>query len=218
MVVYSQGRRGRGDNGAGSADALSRTVEAQQRVGALLVRPKAEEQRCIHVVPVREHVERHKRSQPENVLGVEVREHDAKARRRAAVGDHIEDGAKRGGLLQCARRITIGSVEQLRDQIAANRDAVVCERHCVAEEGERDPGKAVLIVVEGAQGQAALLVDTIQDQRQVVVKSLEANYQAIDGLAGATILGDGRVALIIDVDALTARRVRAPRPVLAHAA
>ena len=85
-------------------------------------------------------------------------------------------------------------------------------------QGERDPGKAVLIVVEGAQGQAALLVDTIQDQRQVVVKSLEANYQAIDGLAGATILGDGRVALIIDVDALTARRVRAPRPALAHAA
>ncbi|MEH3047787.1 chemotaxis protein CheA [Sphingomonas adhaesiva] len=86
--------------------------------------------------------------------------------------------------------------------------------------GERDPGKAVLIVVEGAHGQAALLVDTIQDQRQVVVKSLEANYQAIEGLAGATILGDGRVALIIDVDALTARRVRPIRglPQLANAA
>jgi two-component system, chemotaxis family, sensor kinase CheA len=84
--------------------------------------------------------------------------------------------------------------------------------------GERDPANAVLIVVEADHGQAALLVDSIQDQRQVVVKSLEANYQAIDGLAGATILGDGRVALIIDVDALTAHRVRAPRPVLAHAA
>ncbi|MEH3101060.1 chemotaxis protein CheA [Sphingomonas adhaesiva] len=86
--------------------------------------------------------------------------------------------------------------------------------------GERDPGKAVLIVVEGANGQAALLVDTIQDQRQVVVKSLEANYQAIEGLAGATILGDGRVALIIDVDALTARRIRPTRGMLqlAHAA
>jgi two-component system chemotaxis sensor kinase CheA len=62
----------------------------------------------------------------------------------------------------------------------------------------------VLIVVDGDQGQMALLVDSIQDQRQVVVKSLEANYQAIDGVAGATILGDGRVALIVDVDALTA--------------
>jgi len=81
---------------------------------------------------------------------------------------------------------------------------------------ERDPEKAVLIVVEGDQGQAALLVDSIQDQRQVVVKSLEANYQAIDGLAGATILGDGRVALIIDVDALTSQRSR--RAQLAHAA
>ncbi|KQM57156.1 MULTISPECIES: chemotaxis protein CheA [unclassified Sphingomonas] len=73
------------------------------------------------------------------------------------------------------------------------------------EGAERNPTNAVLIVVEGDHGQAALLVDTIQDQRQVVVKSLEANYQAIDGVAGATILGDGRVALIADVDALTTR-------------
>ena len=68
-----------------------------------------------------------------------------------------------------------------------------------------DPEKAVLIVVESDAGQAVLMVDTIQDQRQVVVKSLEANYEAIHGLAGATILGDGRVALILDVDALISR-------------
>ncbi|MDY0959588.1 chemotaxis protein CheA [Sphingomonas sp. CFBP8993] len=67
------------------------------------------------------------------------------------------------------------------------------------------PEKAVLIVVESDQGQAVLMVDSIQDQRQVVVKSLEANYRAIHGLAGATILGDGRVALILDVDALIGR-------------
>ncbi|MEK9212529.1 chemotaxis protein CheA [Sphingomonas sp. 2378] len=83
---------------------------------------------------------------------------------------------------------------------------------------ERDPTSAVLIVVEGDQGQAALLVDSIQDQRQVVVKSLEANYQAIDGVAGATIMGDGRVALIVDVDALTERGRRAGRAMLANAA
>ena len=59
--------------------------------------------------------------------------------------------------------------------------------------------------VESDQGQAVLMVDSIQDQRQVVVKSLEANYRAIHGLAGATILGDGRVALILDVDALIGR-------------
>jgi two-component system chemotaxis sensor kinase CheA len=67
------------------------------------------------------------------------------------------------------------------------------------------PEDAVLIVVESDQGQAVLMVDSIQDQRQVVVKSLEANYRAIHGLAGATILGDGRVALILDVDALIGR-------------
>jgi len=83
---------------------------------------------------------------------------------------------------------------------------------------QRDPTSAVLIVVEGDQGQAALLVDSIQDQRQVVVKSLEANYQAIDGVAGATIMGDGRVALIVDVDALTERGRRAGRAMLANAA
>ena len=53
-------------------------------------------------------------------------------------------------------------------------------------------------------GQAALLVDAISDQRQFVIKSLEANYRAVEGVAGATILGDGRVALILDVDGLVA--------------
>ena len=47
-------------------------------------------------------------------------------------------------------------------------------------------------------------VDAIQGQRQVVIKSLEANYRPVDGIAAATILGDGRVALILDVDAVVA--------------
>lgn len=71
--------------------------------------------------------------------------------------------------------------------------------------GVAEPSEAVLIVVESDVGQAILMVDTIVDQRQVVVKSLEANYRVVDGLAGATILGDGRVALILDVDALVSR-------------
>ncbi len=45
------------------------------------------------------------------------------------------------------------------------------------------------------------MVDAIQGQRQVVIKSLEANYTHVPGIAAATILGDGRVALILDVDA-----------------
>ncbi len=74
----------------------------------------------------------------------------------------------------------------------------------------------VLLVESEVGGRAALLVDAIQGQRQVVIKSLEANYQRVEGIAAATILGDGRVALILDVDALIdvrrkdARRSAAP--------
>lgn len=65
--------------------------------------------------------------------------------------------------------------------------------------------EAVLIVVDTeSHGQAVLMVDAIVDQRQFVIKSLEAHYQPISGVAGATILGDGKVALILDVDALVA--------------
>ncbi|WP_158814576.1 chemotaxis protein CheA [Methylocapsa sp. S129] len=69
-----------------------------------------------------------------------------------------------------------------------------------------DPLTSVVILIE-TEGRArnALLVDTIQDQRQVVIKSLEANYCHVPDIAAATILGDGRVALILDVDALVAR-------------
>ena len=65
------------------------------------------------------------------------------------------------------------------------------------------PESSVAILVETGDGaRNALLVDSIQDQRQVVIKSLEANYGTVEGIAAATILGDGRVALILDVDAL----------------
>jgi two-component system, chemotaxis family, sensor kinase CheA len=65
-------------------------------------------------------------------------------------------------------------------------------------------GVVLLIETEGT-ARSALLVDTIQDQRQVVIKSLEANYRHVPDIAAATILGDGRVALILDVDALVGR-------------
>jgi two-component system chemotaxis sensor kinase CheA len=67
----------------------------------------------------------------------------------------------------------------------------------------------VLIVVEtDAGGRAALAADRILDQRQVVIKSLEENYGRVPGISAATILGDGRIALIIDHEEL----VRAARP------
>lgn len=69
-------------------------------------------------------------------------------------------------------------------------------------------GQGVLVIVDTeAAGQAALLVDGISDQRQVVIKSLDTHYRAVEGVAGATILGDGRVALILDVDGLVAGAV-----------
>lgn len=65
--------------------------------------------------------------------------------------------------------------------------------------------QSVLIVVETeSYGQIAIRVDAIQDQRQVVIKSLETNFRPITGIGGATILGDGRIALIVDVEALAA--------------
>lgn len=61
----------------------------------------------------------------------------------------------------------------------------------------------VLILVDiESVGHRAFVVDAIHDQRQVVIKSLEQNYQAIDGIAAATILGNGRIALILDSDML----------------
>jgi two-component system chemotaxis sensor kinase CheA len=63
----------------------------------------------------------------------------------------------------------------------------------------------VALLIEGEGGaRAALFVDAIQGQRQVVMKSLEANYQRVPGVAAATILGDGRVALILDIDSIVA--------------
>lgn len=76
------------------------------------------------------------------------------------------------------------------------------------------PG-VTLLVESGTGGLAALRVDAIQGQRQVVIKSLELNYQQVEGIAAATILGDGRVALILDVDAMiTLRKRNAPSPTL----
>lgn len=79
-------------------------------------------------------------------------------------------------------------------------------------------GVALLVESEGG-GQRALMVDAIQGQRQVVIKSLEANYTHVPGIAAATILGDGRVALILDVDAVVAAsRGQSLKPEIALAA
>jgi two-component system chemotaxis sensor kinase CheA len=68
-----------------------------------------------------------------------------------------------------------------------------------------DPCRGIIVIVEGEGGRRiGLVVDDLLTQQQVVVKSLETNFGAVDGIGGATILGDGKVALIIDVGRLRA--------------
>ncbi|MFK4057727.1 chemotaxis protein CheA [Brevundimonas sp. NPDC046655] len=83
-------------------------------------------------------------------------------------------------------------------------------------DGAADLANGVVMIVETEAGsRAALLVDAINGQRQVVIKSLETNYRHVDGVSAATILGDGSVALILDIDALViAGRRKSNRPEL----
>lgn len=59
--------------------------------------------------------------------------------------------------------------------------------------------KSLLVVVETGLSKVALVVDDLLGQQQVVIKSMEANYQKVEGVSGATILGDGTVSLILDI-------------------
>ena len=70
------------------------------------------------------------------------------------------------------------------------------------EQSITHPAEALLVVVECEGRRIALMVDELLGQQQVVIKSLETNYRHVEGLSGATILGDGNVALILDVAGL----------------
>lgn len=65
-----------------------------------------------------------------------------------------------------------------------------------------DPTQGVLVLLEADGKKSALFVDRLVGQQQVVIKSLETNYKKVPGVSGATIMGDGCVALILDVAAL----------------
>jgi two-component system chemotaxis sensor kinase CheA len=65
-----------------------------------------------------------------------------------------------------------------------------------------DCAQGLLVIIENDGRKAALLVDELIGQSQVVVKSLESNYGKVEGVAGATILGNGQVGLILDVGTL----------------
>ncbi|KZE32722.1 chemotaxis protein CheA [Crenobacter luteus] len=71
-----------------------------------------------------------------------------------------------------------------------------------------EPSEGILIIVESEGIRAAVLVDELVGQQQFVVKNLETNYRKVGGLSGATILGDGQVALILDVAAIVRSGLR----------
>lgn len=81
--------------------------------------------------------------------------------------------------------IRLDSLLNLRPGLARNQDAL-------------------LVIVEDQGRKYSLAVDELLGQQQVVIKNLEANFQKVPGVAGATILGDGRVALILDINSLCA--------------
>lgn len=63
--------------------------------------------------------------------------------------------------------------------------------------------ESIIVVVETDGEKVGVVVDELLGQQQVVIKSLEENYRRVDGISGATILGDGTVALIVDVSSLS---------------
>lgn len=73
------------------------------------------------------------------------------------------------------------------------------------DRGEQLRKPDIMVVIESDGARVALLVDELRGQQQVVVKNLESNYRKVANVSGATILGDGKVALILDTAALVRR-------------
>ncbi|ODT65568.1 MAG: hypothetical protein ABS75_30830 [Pelagibacterium sp. SCN 63-23] len=106
--------------------------------------------------------------------------------------------------IQCSRanfeRVPSGGrVLQVRGEYVQVID--LCQRFEMVAASAPDDQFVVLCETEGSQ-KVALVVDDIIGQQQVVIKSLEENFERVDGIAGGTILGDGNVALIVDVQGL----------------
>ena len=70
---------------------------------------------------------------------------------------------------------------------------------------EHNPSSPIMVVVEAEGSRMALMVDELLGQQQVVIKNLESNYRKVPNISGATILGDGKVALILDTSGLVRR-------------
>jgi two-component system chemotaxis sensor kinase CheA len=95
-----------------------------------------------------------------------------------------------------------GRVVQVRDEYLP---VVDLERVFAVPRFDYEHASDIMVVVESDGIRIALLVDELLGQQQVVVKNLEANYRKVPGVSGATIMGDGRVALILDIGSLVQR-------------
>jgi two-component system, chemotaxis family, sensor kinase CheA len=92
-----------------------------------------------------------------------------------------------------------GQLYRYRDELIPV--ANLAELLCVSEMGGDENGQ-LLVIVETESGKMALRVDELADQQRVVLKSLDKNYQRVEGVLGATLLGDGKVTLVLDVSGL----------------
>ena len=105
---------------------------------------------------------------------------------------------------QISKVVGTGNVYRLRDDyipVIRLHEAFNMSSETLFSDSEEKKGE-LLVVVESDGKKMGLFVDELMEQQQVVIKSLEENYLPVKGLAGATILGDGNVALIIDVPGL----------------
>ncbi|UQB41606.1 chemotaxis protein CheA [Thiomicrospira microaerophila] len=94
---------------------------------------------------------------------------------------------------------------KLRDQYIP---VVRLHKRFGVDDAKTDLTDGLLVVVEEGGRRSGIFVDDLLGQQQVVIKSLETNFMKISGIAGATILGDGKVALIIDIaEALTSHKL-----------
>ena len=82
---------------------------------------------------------------------------------------------------------------------------IALERTFQVPRNNQEKSSTIMVVVEADGSRVALLVDELLGQHQVVVKNLEANYRKVPNVSGATILGDGKVALILDIGGLVRR-------------
>ena len=78
------------------------------------------------------------------------------------------------------------------------------------DNGVIEPTKGIVVLLESSKKRYGVLVDSLVGQQQVVIKSLEQHYKKVAGIAGATIMGDGKVAMILDADSVAANCIKIP--------